>query len=41
MNIKDLNDQELAYWYHLAQELREGKYIKALREEMNRRIREA
>ena len=40
MNIKDFTDQELMYWYHLAQELRDGKYIKALKAEMNRRVKE-
>lgn len=40
MSIKDLNDQELMYYYHLAKELRDGKYIKALKDEISRRTRE-
>jgi hypothetical protein len=37
MNIKDLTDKELMQWYQQAVELRDGKYIKALKAEMNRR----
>lgn len=40
MNIKDLTDKELMQWYQQAVELRDGKYIKALKAEMNRRVRE-
>ena len=40
MQIKEFTDKELMYWYQLAQEMRDGKYIKALKEEMNRRVRE-
>ncbi len=40
MSFQDLNDQELMYWYHLAQVIQDGRYIKALKEEMNRRNRE-
>lgn len=39
MNIKDLTDQELKKLYWLAVETRDGKYIKALKAEMNRRIK--
>ena len=39
MSIKDLTDKELMYYYHLAQEMRDGRYIKALKEEMSRRNR--
>jgi hypothetical protein len=38
--LQDYTDKELMYWYHLAQELRDGKDIKALKAEMNRRERE-
>ena len=40
MNIKDLTDKELMYWYQQAVELRDGRYIKALKAEMNRRVKE-
>lgn len=40
MNFQDINDKELMYWYYLAEELRDGKYIKAIKEELNRRKRE-
>ena len=37
MGIKDLTDYELMYLYRIAVEQRDGRYIKALKEEMNRR----
>lgn len=40
MKLKDMNDKELMYWYNLAQEMRDGNYIRAIRQELNRRNRE-
>ena len=39
MSIKDLTDKELMYYYRLAVEMRDGRYIKALKAEMSRRNR--
>lgn len=41
MSIQDLNDSELMYWLQVAIEMQDGKYIKALKSEMSRRVREA
>ena len=40
MNFEDMNDKELMHWYYLAEELRDVKYIKAIKEELSRRNRE-
>jgi hypothetical protein len=40
MNIKDLTDKELMIWYRIAQEMQDGRYLKALKSEMNRRVKE-
>ena len=37
MSIKDLTDQQLMYELRMAMEEQNGRYIKALKEEMNRR----
>ena len=37
MSIQDLTDQELMQLYWIAQEEQNGRYITALKEEMNRR----
>jgi hypothetical protein len=37
MRLEDLTDKELMQWYQQAVELRDGKYIKAIKAEMNRR----
>lgn len=36
-NLEEMSDRELMQWYYLAQELRCGKYIKAVQKELNRR----
>ena len=38
--LTDYNDNELAQVKQCAMELRDGKYIKAVNSEMNRRIKE-
>ena len=40
MDIKEMTDKELMYWYRIAQEMRDGKDLKALKLEMNRRVKE-
>lgn len=37
MSIKDLTDQQLMYELRMAMEEQNGRYIKTLKEEMNRR----
>lgn len=37
MSIEDLTDQQLMYELRIAMEEQNGRYIKALKEEMNRR----
>ena len=39
MNIQDLTDQQLMYELRIAMEEQNGRYIKALKEEMNRRCK--
>ena len=39
MSIKDLTDQQLMYELRMAMEEQNGRYIKALKEEMNRRYK--
>lgn len=39
MSIKDLTDYELMYLYRIAVEERNSRYIKALKDEMNRRCK--
>jgi hypothetical protein len=38
--FKDLTDKELMEWYWLAVEMHDGRYIKAIKAEMNRRCSE-
>lgn len=38
--LRDLNDKELMMWYYEAQEMRIGKYIKAIKDEMKKRSKE-
>jgi hypothetical protein len=40
MSLKDMTDSELMQWYWLAQEMQDGKDLKAIKAEMNRRSRE-
>ncbi len=40
MDFRDYNDNELMKLYQIAIETRDGRYIKALKAEMNRRERE-
>lgn len=40
MKFADMNDKELMEWYRIAVEMRDGKYIKAIRAEMTRRNRD-
>ena len=35
--MEDLTDTELMEWYRIAQELRDGRYLKAIKKEINRR----
>lgn len=37
--FEDMNDKELERWWQLAQELRDGTYIRAIKAERNRRNR--
>jgi hypothetical protein len=39
MSIQDLTDQQLMYELRIAMEEQNGRYIKALKEEMNRRCK--
>lgn len=39
MSIKDLTDQQLMYELRIAMEEQNGRYIKALKDEMNRRCK--
>lgn len=38
--LKDLSDKTLMMWYYQAQEMRIGKYIKAIKDEMKKRSKE-
>ena len=38
--FEQMTDNELMQWYWLAQEMHDGRYLKAIKEEMNRRSRE-
>lgn len=37
MKFEDMNDKELEYWWTLAQELQDGRYLRAIKFERNRR----
>lgn len=38
--LNDLTDKELMMWYYEAQEMRISEYIKAIKNEMNKRSKE-
>lgn len=40
MNIKEMTDKELMYWYQQAVELWDIRYLKAIKAEMDRRVKE-
>lgn len=40
MKFEEFTNEELMKLYHIAQEIHDGRHIKAIKEEMNRRERE-
>lgn len=40
MRFKDMTDAELMQWYWLAIKIQDGKYLKAIKAELNRRCSE-